>query len=273
MSKDSGWWTDFFPVFRPVFDRLSPKNANALVGYLIERLDLKPGRKFLDCPCGIGRIALPLARKGIRVTGVDIIPSYLEEVSRRADRRGLKITLQHSDMRRISFDREFDAAGNIWTSFGYFEKESDNRLTLRKMYQALRPGGKFLLHLTNRDWIMANFIAQDWFETGRTKVLQTRTFDYATSTLHDTWHFIADGREVAHDCPIRLYTYHELLVMMQSVGFADIKGFGSLKDEPISRDKRMMYIIGTRPKYPARLSGKSRSVSRSVKRDALGSSR
>jgi len=248
MKKDAGWWNDFFPLARPVFDRISQKNTNDLVRYVVAKLDLKPGRKFLDCPCGIGRIALPLARRGIRATGVDIISSYLDELARKADRRGLKLTLRQSDMRRITFDRQFDAAGNIGASFGYFEKESDNRLTLRKMYQALKPGGKFILHLTNRDWILTNFIAQDWFETGRTKVLQSRTFDYATSTLHTTWRFIADGREIAHDCPIRLYTYHELLTMMRSVGFVDIEGFGSLQDEPISRDQRMMYIIGTRPK-------------------------
>ena len=272
MSKNSGWWNNFFPDSRPVFDLISPKDTNALVRYVIQKLDLKPGRKFLDCPCGIGRIALPLARKGIKVTGVDITPSFLEELAGKTDRRGLKITLRHSDMRRIGFDREFDAAGNLGASFGYFRKESDDRLTLRKMYQALKPGGKFMLQLTNRDWIIATFTPRDWFEVRGAKVLQTRTFDYATSTLRSTWHFVKDGREVTHDYPVRIYSYHELLAMMRSVGFVSIEGFGSPKDDPISRDKRMMYIIGTRPKYPTRLSGKSHSVSGSGKRVRVGRS-
>lgn len=248
MKRDAGWWDDFFPSFRPVFDRIPQKNTNALVRYVIAKLDLKPGRKFLDCPCGIGRIALPLARKGIKVTGVDLMPSYLEEMGRRADRRGLKIACRQCDMRRINFDRQFDAAGNLWTSFGFFPKESDNRLTLRKMYQALKPGGKFMLYLINRDWVLANYIESGWFDSGGTKVLEKGTFDYATSTKRSTWYFLQDGHEVARECTIRLYSYHELVAMLQSVGFVDIQGYGSLKDEPISRDRRMMYIIGTRPR-------------------------
>ena len=45
-----------------------------------------------------------------------------------------------------------------------------------------------------------------------------------------------------------MYSFHELIAMLESVGFVDIEGYGSLKDEPISRDKQMMFIIGTRPK-------------------------
>ena len=42
MSQDSGWWDDFFPVFRVVFDRVAPKDTNALVRYVIDKLALKP---------------------------------------------------------------------------------------------------------------------------------------------------------------------------------------------------------------------------------------
>jgi cyclopropane fatty-acyl-phospholipid synthase-like methyltransferase len=115
-AKDSGWWDDFFPVFRPFFGLVSQKETNAQARYIIKKLNLKPGKKFLDCPCGFGRICFPLAKNGIRVTGVDITSSYLDELSKRAKRRGLKINPVHADMRRINYDSEFDAAGNLWTS-------------------------------------------------------------------------------------------------------------------------------------------------------------
>jgi cyclopropane fatty-acyl-phospholipid synthase-like methyltransferase len=51
--KDSGWWDDFFPTFRPVFDIIPVKNTNAQVRFIIRKLGLKPGMQFLDCPCGI----------------------------------------------------------------------------------------------------------------------------------------------------------------------------------------------------------------------------
>jgi len=96
VKNNSEWWHDFFPAFRSIFGTVQPKTTNAEVRYLIKKLNLKPGKKFLDCPCGIGRIALPLARKGIRVTGVDIIPSYLDEVESKARRRGLKLDLHRA---------------------------------------------------------------------------------------------------------------------------------------------------------------------------------
>jgi cyclopropane fatty-acyl-phospholipid synthase-like methyltransferase len=247
-KEKSEWWHEFFKTFQPVLGVVAQKITNAQVRYIARKLALKPGRTFLDCPCGVGRIALPLARKGVRVTGVDIIPEYLEEAAGKAKRRGLKLDLVHSDMRKITFKNKFEAAGNLWTSFGYFEKETDNRLTLKRMYEALKPGGKFLLHLINRDWIIANMEQTGWFEAGNMKVLQNRRFDYATSTSRDTWHFIRDGEEKTHEITLRLYSYHELIAMFKSVGFVDIEGFGSVKDEPVSRDLRFIFIFGTKPK-------------------------
>lgn len=247
-KKDSGWWDDFFPAFTPIFGIISQKVTNAHARYVIKKLDLKPGKRFLDCACGIGRIALPLAKKGIRVTGVDITQSYLDELAKKARRSGLKIDLQNCDMRRINFDSMFDAGGNLWTSFGFFEKEADNLLVLKRMYRALKPGGKFMLHVINRDWIMAKYNPTDWFEVKGVKVMQKRSFDYARSTNRGTWFFLKDGKEEAFDVNIRMYSYHELIGMFESVGFVDIEGYGSVKDEPISRDTGMMFIIGTRPR-------------------------
>jgi len=157
--------------------------------------------------------------------------------------------LVKADMRRINYKNEFDAVANLWTSYGYFEKESDNLLIVKKMYRALKPGGKFMLHVINRDWIITNYSPSDWFQAGNIRVLEKRKFDYATSINHSVWHFLKDGEETSHQVKLRMYSYHELITMFKSVGFVDIQGYGSTKDEPISRDSMMMFIIGTKPKH------------------------
>jgi ubiquinone/menaquinone biosynthesis C-methylase UbiE len=242
----TGWWDDFFPEFRPFFGMVSQKATNRHVRYVIEKLKLKPGTKFLDCPCGIGRIGLPLAKKGIRVTGVDITQSYLDEFEAKSKQRGLKVNLHRADMRRINFDSEFDAAGNLWTSFGFFERESDNVLTIKKMYRALKPGGRFMLHVINRDWIMLNYQARGWQEAGGVLSVEEREFDYRTSINRGIWRIFKDGREKVFDVAIRMYSFHELIAMFKAIGFVDIEGYGSEKDEPISRERQMMYVIGTK---------------------------
>ena len=248
MKADQNWWHDFFPDFRPVFDIITPQVTARQARYIIKKLHLKPGSSFLDCPCGVGRISLPLARYGVRVTGVDFMASYLDEARKLAKKRGLKINLVQADMRRINFKNQFDGAGNIWTSFGFFDKESDNQLVLKKVYQALKPGGKFLLHLINRDYIIAHFETKGWFETKGLKVLEERSFDYKTSIMTGLWHFLKDGREVVREVPLRIYSYHELYRMFEAAGFVDIQAFGTMKDEPLTRDHRFIHIFGTKPK-------------------------
>ena len=248
MAKDSGWWDGFFPEFRPLFGLVSQKVTNSQVRYITKKLNLKPGMKFLDCPCGYGRVSFPMAKMGIKVTGVDITQSYLAEFAETAKKQGLKVDLLRIDMRRINFDSQFDAAGNLWTSFGYFQKESDNLLTLKKIYRALKPGGKFMLHVINRDWIMANYQEYGWQEIAGVKSLEKRHFDYRTSINHGTWHIIKDGGEKTFEVSLRMYSFHELIAMFKQVGFEDIEGYGSIKNEPISRERMMMFVIGTRLK-------------------------
>ncbi|MCP4584062.1 MAG: methyltransferase domain-containing protein [candidate division Zixibacteria bacterium] len=247
-QKDSGWWTDFFDPFRPAFDLISRKVTNAHVNYFIKKLNLKPGSKFLDCPCGIGRISIPLAKKGIKVSGADITKPYLEELAVKSKKAKLKIELKHCDMRRINYDSKFDAGGNLWTSFGYFEKESDNLLVIKKMYKALKPGGKFLLHVINRDWIMVNYNPRGWQRINDMKIVEERSFDYSKSINTGIWYFIEDGNERACETKIRMYSFHELNAMFKKVGFINIEGYGSIKDEPIDRHKMMMFVFGTKPK-------------------------
>lgn len=246
-SKSEDWWTAFYRDFRPIFNLIPQQVTNAQVAYLIKILALKPRQRFLDCPCGIGRISLPLARRGIQVTGVDLQPSYLEELRMKALKGGLEIKTVLSDMRRIDFKSRFDAAGNLWTSFGYFRRESDNLLVVKKIFQALKRRGKFVLHMINRDWIMANFQSEDWYDLGELKVLESRSFDYRSSMMKSTWTYIHKGESKSHDSTHRIYSYHELVDLCERAGFVDIQGFGSTKDEPVTRNSRMLWVVGTKP--------------------------
>jgi ubiquinone/menaquinone biosynthesis C-methylase UbiE len=248
VTKENEWWHEFFPTFRPVLSGWPLARTDEDVNYIRNKLGLRKGMTVLDCPCGLGRVSLPLAKQGMRVTGVDVTSSYLEELEAEAKKTRLKIELKHADMRRIDYDGEFDAVLNLWTSFGYFDKESDNLLVLKKFFRALKPGGRLVLQLINRDWIMANFSARDWYAVGDVKVLEEREFDYTRSISKGVWTFVKEGEIRSHRVSVRSYSLHELIEMFRKVGFVDIKAFGSTEDEPVSLQKRWMWLFGTRPK-------------------------
>jgi SAM-dependent methyltransferase len=248
MSNEDRWYKAFFKEFRPFFGLVPAKTTNQQVRYLIKKLKLKPGMSFLDCPCGIGRLSVPLARHGIKVVGVDLCKEYIDEVDATVKGIGLKIETVHSDMRKINFKNRFDCGGNLWTSFGYFESERDNLLVLKKMYQALKPGGRFCLFVINRDFILHRYTETDWGEIDGMIYLEKRKFDYETSINRGTWTFIKDGKSKKFRGDIRMYSYHELRAMFKQVGFVDIEGYGNEKDGPIDRNSMMMWIFGTKPK-------------------------
>ena len=248
MKQKNEWWLELFDsIGTGLFGLASRKATNAQVRYLVKKLALRKNMKVLDCPCGIGRISIPLAERGLKVTGIDITQSYLDELEKRATRAGPKIPVECRDMRRITFKNEFDVGLNLWTSFGYFEDEKQNLLTIKKMYEALKPGGRFLLHVINRDWIITNFQARGWDEVGDIISIQSREFDYARSINEIQWRLLKDGKMETYHVSMRMYSYHELVAMFKKVGFVDIEGYGSIKEEPISRDHMMMWVFGAKP--------------------------
>src|SRR5215212_5853019 len=65
------------------------KNYSIQAEFFIKRLNLKPGMNVLDVACGTGNLALPAARTGATVTGVDIAPNLVEQARENARREGL----------------------------------------------------------------------------------------------------------------------------------------------------------------------------------------
>lgn len=247
-QKDKDWWEKFFDDFRPVFDNVPAKDTNAVVRFVIDKLNLKSGNHVLDCPCGIGRTTLAMARKGLKMTGVDFYRGYIDELDKKAAKKNLKIKTECSDMRRINFENKFHALVNLWTSFGYFERESDNLLVLKKFYKALKPGGKLLIQAINRDYVVADFRSSEWMRIKPGFVLITNKFDFRNSTIYGTWNFVKDGIESPRPMRIRAYSFHELVSMFEKTGFVDIEGYGSVKGEEISTKNRSNFVIGTKPK-------------------------
>lgn len=159
----SASWTRAF--FRP--EIFTPGSAEAEAAapaearFVWRALGLKRGARVLDVACGTGRHARRLARRGANVVGVDATAAYLREARRAA--RGLKTArFLQADMRRLSFEGEFDAAVNLWTSFGYFATPEEDQRVLRGVARALKPGGHFLIDLIDFATILSRRTFKNW---------------------------------------------------------------------------------------------------------------
>ena len=153
-------------------------------------------------------------------------------------------------MRAPGFDGRFDAVINMFSSFGYLESEAEDAKVLRGVAAALRPGGRALFDLINREWVIRNQVA-DESRTGadETVYLEHRELNLVTSRNHVTFTAVApDGSR--HDLDghhIRLYTLTELIGMLETTGLRLERVYGGFDGEVYGVDTRRMIVVATKP--------------------------
>ena len=251
-SQGSAWYVDFFRsdylnVYGHMFTEERAEKESAFVASV---LDLKPGSSVLDLCCGQGRHSVNLAKRGFKVTGLDLNPDYVELAQQAARARNVAIETVAADMRNIPFENKFDAIVNMYSSFGYLESEAEDLKVLESAAKALKRGGSLLLDMLNREWAIDNYIQNDW-HTGEdgTLYVERRDLELATSRMHV--HFIVvdpnGGRRESVGHNIRLYTLTEMTRLLDRVGLRLSKVFGGFDSEPYAISTRRMIIIAGKP--------------------------
>lgn len=104
--------------------------------------------RALDVCCGLGRHAVGLSAEGYEVLGIDID----EELVAEAASLHPDVAFLNLDMRQLDdVGKIFDGVICLWQSFGYFDEDT-NAAVLGSMAERLRPGGRLVFDLYNREW-------------------------------------------------------------------------------------------------------------------------
>src|SRR4030065_1720703 len=119
-----------------------------MVEKFIDLIAVPPGSAVEDLGCGRGRHAVPLARRGYVVTGVDLSAKMLDIARARARREGVIVEWVREDMRLFRRPDAFYFGLSLFTSFGFFSDEENQRV-LDNVAVSLREGGTLLLDLRN----------------------------------------------------------------------------------------------------------------------------
>ena len=198
-------------------------------------------------PCGGGRLSLELAAFGYQVTGIDQSPQLLDAAARSATERGLLVDWQQRDMRDLPGDGDFDGAICFWSSFGYFDEEG-NAEFLRSVSRSLKPGARFIFDTPLIETRLAEVLDEPrvWQEVGDLLALEERGFDYETSRVESSWTFIRDGEREHRQLSMRLYTYRELVALLEQAGFGNHQAYGSVDFEPFEPGDRWLYLVTTK---------------------------
>lgn len=188
---------------------------------------LSPGSSLLDVGCGGGILAALLARNGYHVTALDRAEAQLQRAAGTFRQLGVDVALVRGDMRSFALDQTFDVVTCVGTTLGYFD-ESANRASMRAMAAHLRPGGRLVLQVINRDYIIGRMPTRSWWQGRGCLVLDEAEMDYGANRLqvHRTMVF-EDGRQFDHRISVRLYALHELAALCHDVGLRTREVSGS----------------------------------------------
>jgi SAM-dependent methyltransferase len=108
----------------------------------IARLGLKPGMHVLDVGCGTGNQAIPAAKTGAHVIGVDIATNLLEQATARARQERLETTFVEGDAQELPFPNDhFDV---VYSMFGAMFAPQPDRVAA-ELTRVCKPGGLIVM--------------------------------------------------------------------------------------------------------------------------------
>jgi SAM-dependent methyltransferase len=221
---------------------LTEERTQAEVDAVVELLELETPAKILDLACGFGRHSNRLATLGHQVTGLDLTPGFLEIARRDAEDCGVQVDYQQGDMRYIEYSEIFDYVLLMFTSFGYYQDE-DNQRVLENVVRALKPGGVLLLDIPNRDVFLKDMLPYIVTEKENNLMIDRLSFDTLSGRWYNRRVVIRDG--VRKDKPfyVRIYNPSEIQPLLSQAGLDVIKMLGGFDGQPLSTETRRMVIV------------------------------
>ena len=199
----------------------------------------------LDHCCGSGRVSIPLSTY-MPVVGLDLSIYLLQTAKKRAKHANLQdLYFMRADMGYLPFrPGVFDNAINIFTSFGYFPEEENERV-LKEVEEVLKSGGTFILDMANPGWLIRNFREKDWDEERNYISLQQRSVNWKTKRWKSKWIIINKKTRQIDEINFhhRLYDVQELTELLDNHGLMTTQIYGSFRKDDFDEARSRRIII------------------------------
>jgi SAM-dependent methyltransferase len=224
-SKSENWFVSWFdtPYYHTLYKDRDEKEAQLFMDTIVHYLNLPEQAKILDLACGKGRHAIYLNQLGYDVTGADLSENSIS-FAKASENQTLHF--QVHDM-RIPFEEKFDAVFNLFTSFGYFENEADNSITLKAMKDSLNEYGFAVIDFMNVSHVLANLVPEE------TKTIDQIDF-HIKRYLEEGYivkeiNFEDQGEQFHFTEKVRALTLQDFEKMMEEAGLYLLDIFGDYK--------------------------------------------
>ncbi len=142
------WFDTWFdtPYYHILYSNRDESEAQVFLTNLMKHMAVPKGASILDLPCGKGRHTLFLAEKGYVLTGADLSAASISLAQSHAPEG---VTFLVHDLRKPAWNGSFEYVLNLFTSFGYFETEAEDRAAFTTLSKALKKGGSLVIDFMN----------------------------------------------------------------------------------------------------------------------------
>ena len=174
MKKE--WFASWFdsPFYHILYKNRNNDEAQSFISKLVKNIQLTKGDKVMDLACGKGRHARMLHQSGLNVLGVDLSPN---SISSAKEHETDELSFDVHDMRNVYPGVKFDAIFNLFTSFGYFDHESDNLKMLASIHTMLEKNGLLIIDFMNASSVIKNLVKEETKTVDDVEFSIKRTYD------------------------------------------------------------------------------------------------
>ena len=155
---------------------------------------------------------------------------------------GVRVEYIQADMRRIDFQEAFDLVLLLFTAFGYFE-DQENLLVLQNISRALKPHGRLVFDINNRDVFLKYMLPAVVVEREGNLMIDRIRFDQLTGRLHNRRLTIRDGVRKERPFFVRLYNPQEIQSLLREAGMEAVNFYGGWDLQALTADSRRLITI------------------------------
>ena len=237
------WFEDWFnsKEYLDVYQHRNESDATLLFELIIKNIEIPRKGKVLDLACGPGRHSILFARKGFDVTGIDLSENLLRVAESAARKEKLEIQFIKADLRNIELTETFDLVVNLFTSFGFFDKDEDNFSIFRTASDLLKPGGYFVFDFLNSAFIENNLVRESREDKLLEKIIQKRRIE-GDRVIKDIIIKYKGTVKTFYES-VKLYRVGELKEAIKEKGLAIKKTFGDFTGRDFMEESSPRIII------------------------------
>ena len=226
MIKDkTTWYASWFdtPFYHILYKDRDDTEAESFMQTLTNYLNVPEGGKILDLACGKGRHAVYLNSIGYDVTGVDLSENSI------AFAKQFENETLHFDVHDMCkpYKQQFDAVFNLFTSFGYFDKEEDNLNTIKAIKEDLNEYGFGVIDFMNTEFIIDNLVPEETKTVDNIEFKLKRYVDngYILKDIE----FTHEGVDYSYQERVRAFTLNDFKTLFEQAGVYLLDIFGDYK--------------------------------------------